>query len=303
LLLAFTFLLPTPLRSQPADIRIKAEASAKHVTLADTVRVTLTVEGPAPLRVELPKQPLTPDSNRLWHVRDDSNARPTVTPTANGREEWKRVYRLDAFWLSDPPNTPLPITFNAVTVNGQQVAWDSLWVTVGRTGGQTEKPKALPITPIEEVGPPPVKPERSFAVLWVVGAIGLVCVTVLVAVWARSRKAVPVPPREWALAALAKLAEANATGAETVEQVVEIVRRFIQRRFTIPATKLTTAELLAAAAEQGWPVEESDPLRVLLDECDRVKFAGDLPDDGGRRRLVRLARDWVDHVGRPAGPG
>src|SRR5262249_51117009 len=87
-------LLPNSLRAQ--DIRAKAEANTQNVTLAEWVQVTITIEGPAPLRVELPKQLLTDDAHRAWRIQADK-AEPKITPTTSGREQWRQVYRLNAW--------------------------------------------------------------------------------------------------------------------------------------------------------------------------------------------------------------
>jgi hypothetical protein len=291
----------TPLRAQTQDIRANAKADLEHVTLADWVQVTVTIEGPAPLRVELPKQLLTDDANRAWRIRADKDE-PKITPTTKGREEWRRVYRLNAWPTLD--GTWPAIAFAPFTVNGQQATLPAIKVTVNRIGGPSAPamPKAQPRTDIEDVPTRPIDPPQPSVWPWVAGATLLMCVFVLLAARMRSRKATPVPPGEWALAALAKLEAGESLGAEAVERVAEIVRKFIQRRFTIPATKMTTTELLAATAQQGWSVEETDALRVVLDECDRVKFARDVPDDDGCRRLMRLTIEWINHISRPVEP-
>jgi hypothetical protein len=218
-----------------------------------------------------------------------------VKPVGAGRERWQQVYRLDPYL----EGKPLVASFNAVTVNGQPVTWDPIRVEVTKTvGDPATTPPRPPIGP-EDPPPPPVQPPSESFPVWVAVLFGLACVAVLIVVRLRVRKAKPVPPGEWALGQLAKL---KADGAETVERVAAILRAFVERRFAIPAPKLTTGELAAAAREQGWPVEQADPLRTLLDECDRVKFAGDVPDNDGCRRLVRLAVEWVNHVCRPAEP-
>jgi hypothetical protein len=196
------------------------------------------------------------------------------------------VYRLDPY-----TEGALIVSFNPVTVNGQQVTWPPVAVTVTKTVASEDK--ARPVTPPEDVPISPPPPSRVPVGMWVVVAVGQLCLVVAIVVWARKRKAKPVPPAEWALAALAKLEASELTGAEAVERVAAILRRFIERRFAIPATKLTTAELSAVAGEQEWPVERAEPLGAILDACDRAKFAGDVPADGGRQ-LVRLAVDWVN---------
>ena len=112
-----------------------------------------------------------------------------------------------------------------------------------------------------------------------------------------------MPPAEWAAAAFDRLERDGAAGAALVEGVAAVVRGFVERRFGIPAPKLTTQELLAAAVAGGWPVEQTEPLRALLDECDRAKFAGDVPDDDGCRGLLARGRDWVHGVDPDPRPG
>lgn len=286
-LVALALLLsPLLLRAQPPGVRADAVPDRTAVTLSQTVRVTLTLEGPAPLLVKLPEQLLTADANVAWRIRPDPPAgKAAVRAIANGREEWRQVFRLDPF-----DEGALLVSFNPVAVNGQPVTWPPVAIAVTKTVGEATPTAARPVTPPEDAPQPPAPPPRAPVPVWVIVAFGSACLAALVVVWARSRKAKPVPPGEWALAALAKL---EAGGAETVERVAAILRAFVERRFAIPATQLTTAELSAAAGEQEWPVERAEPLRALLDECDRAKFAGDVPDDDGCRRLLRLAVDWV----------
>ena len=270
--------------AQPPAIRADAVPDRKSATLSQPVRVTLTLEGPAPLLVKLPEQLLTADADSGWRIR---TVGPVTKPQAGpGREAWQQVYRLDPY-----AEGALVVSFNPVTVNGQPVTWPPVAVTVTKTVG--EDAKARPVTPPEDVKPRPIDPPRSLMPMWVAVAFGQWCLVVAILVWLRKRKAKLVPPGEWALAALAKLEASETTGAEAVEQIAAILRRFIERRFAIPATKLTTAELSATAREQEWPAERADPLGVILEACDRAKFAGDVPEDGGRQ-LVRLAVDWVN---------
>ncbi len=294
----FTAQFASPaLRAQPANIRAAVEGAPKQVALSGSVRVTLVLEGPKPLRVELPKQLLTADANGAWRIRPDGPAQ--VAAVANDREQWRQTYRLDPY----AEGKPLVASFSPVTVNGQAVTWPAVAVEVTKSVGDlaTTPPRAPVGT--EEPPDPTKGPERSFLALGIVGAVGGVLALVLVAVLVRKRRADVVPPHERALTALEKLLAAEALGAEAVGRVATVLRRFVEQRFAIPAPKLTTTELLAAAGEQGWPVEQAEPLRAVLDECDRAKFAGDVPDDDGCRRLVSLAVDWVHDISRPAGPG
>lgn len=299
------FTAPLPVAA-PAPLRATAEVDRSRITLAESVRLTLTIEGPAQLTVELPSQLLSREAHAIWRIRDADGGHVQLTTLPDGRQQWKRVYELDAFALSHPPNTPLPLVLNPVWVNRQQVHWEPEWlgVVVDRTGGESAPTEQtpFPITGIEELPPPSPSAASPWPWPWIVVAgLGAVLV-VAVVVWWRSRPPVPVSAEARALAALARLDGSAVPVAQQVDAVATIIREFIEGRFAIAASKQTTAELLAAAAEQGWPVEPTHTLRLLLEECDRAKFAGNLPDDDGCRRLIGRARDWIHDISRSAGP-
>ncbi len=299
LILGAALLFPAALRAQPADVVARAEVSPLAVKLSQSVRLTLALEGPAPLRVELPKQLLTDDADGIWRIQPSGEAE--VKPLPNGRQRWQQVYRLAPY-----PSGTLRVTFNPVTVNGQPVTWREVVVTVTRTGAaDAPLPEPHAVTAVEDLPDtkfPPPRTSRVWAVVAGAFAFALVALVVPLVMWRRARRAKPVPPDEWARAALAELATSRAPGGVIAERVAAILRRFVERRFAIPATKLTTAELSAATVQQGWAVEEAEALRVLLDQCDRAKFAGDAPDNDGCRRLIAAAVDWVNDVSRPRGP-
>ena len=303
-LVAVIMLLASPaLLAQAPDVRANIEGAPAHVALSGWMRVTLTLEGPKPLRVELPDQLLTADADGIWGIRPAGPVE--LAPVGADRERWSRAYRVAPY----PPPTGDPagkraVSFNPVTVNGQKVTWKSIEVEVTKSiGDLATTPPRKPVG-VEEPLPPPDRPAQRSLLAWIAGAvIGLVLAAALVAVFARKRRAKPVSPHDRALSALAKVLAAKPLGAEAAERVATILRRFVEQRLALPATKLTTTELLAAAREQGWPVEQADALRAVLDECDRAKFAGDAPDDDGCRGLVARAVEWVNDVGRPVGPG
>ena len=70
-------LTPSVASAQAPDISVTATADKKTIELSQSLTVTLTVEGPAPLRVELPKQLLVPETERDWKIQATGPA--TVT--------------------------------------------------------------------------------------------------------------------------------------------------------------------------------------------------------------------------------
>jgi hypothetical protein len=85
----------------------------------------------------------------------------------------------------------------------------------------------------------------------------------------------PLPPGESAARELdrldADLAAGRATGSVAADRLAAVLRGYVERRYGLPAAKLTTAELLAACEQAGWPAGATAELRELLERCDRAK--------------------------------
>lgn len=74
--------------------------------------------------------------------------------------------------------------------------------------------------------------------------------------------------------------------------IAEAVRRFVEERWEVPATKQTTEEFLHAIARRGsFKGGGMSLLPVVLEACDRVKWAG---DGAGRQDTLELARLALD---------
>jgi hypothetical protein len=262
--------------AQPPAVRADATADRAACTLSESVRVTLSLEGPAPLRVEVPKMLLTADADSAWRVRPDGA--PTLTPLPNNRERWEQRLRLDPY----VEGAPLVASFAPVKANGAPVTFPAIRVTVEKKVGANTA--VLPVTPPEDPPAPPDVP-RANPLPYIAAAVALVCFALAVVVWKRAQRVPPVPPLERALADLSR--------ADSFERVSAVLRTFLERQHGVPASKLTTNELFAAPAVLQWPAERAAALRELLDECDRAKFTGDVPDDASRADLARRAAEWL----------
>jgi hypothetical protein len=163
-------------------------------------------------------------------------------------------------------------------------------------------PELKDITP---PAPPPFSsPEEIQRVVWLVYA-GVIAAAVLAGLWVwwrarrRHRRPPPLPlsPVETArrelerLRALAPELEPAALG----HQLVEVLRRFLERRHGMLARYRTTDELLGAARHRSTPpLPFLLPFAEVLTRCDNLKFAGlELPA-GERTALVAAARAALD---------
>ena len=100
-----------------------------------------------------------------------------------------------------------------------------------------------------------------------------------------------MPPSVWAIRELGRID--SAAGLQAADRLAAILREFIERRDGLPAPHLTTTELLAECAMANWPQELTDPLRELLDRCDRAKFAGDVPYAAEMESLRARTVAWI----------
>ncbi|MDB5309085.1 MAG: hypothetical protein JWO38_3287 [Gemmataceae bacterium] len=309
-LVAGWFLLAgAPARAQPAEVVPSAGVDRNSIRLSESARLRLALEGPAPLRVDLPAEPekiLSPEAAGAWRIRPAGAA--AVTPLAEGRERWERTFRLDPW---DPAEKAV-ITFAPVKVtagtdlNPREVNWPAIEVRVQTTIGETKAENARPVTGIEDL--PPVTPPNPAVVGWQMAAgLGSVFATMVVVVLVRRARAKPppLPPGEWAVRELDRLDRALAavgvTGGDAADRVAAVVREFVERRHGLPAPKLTTTELLVECEGAAWPVERTEPLREILVRCDRAKFAGDVPDAVEAGALVDTARCWIMAAGSASG--
>src|SRR5438105_583911 len=75
------------------NVVARVELDRMEVSLADTITVIVSVEGPAPLQVE-PITTLTLSS--LWQVRSTP---PQTKPLDRGRERWQQTFFLEPLQL------------------------------------------------------------------------------------------------------------------------------------------------------------------------------------------------------------
>lgn len=286
------FLLAAPAAAQPISARSRSEPAT--ITLSRFVTVTLTLDAPAPLRVEPSEAQLAPESAKGWRIRPLG---PATVETVGEREVWTRRYRLDPFDV--PLNAETQVAFAPVKVNGQSRTWPPVRVTVGTVWkkpgdvkpGDVKPEDAHPVTGIEEL--PPRATADPADVGWVILAgAGVVFVAVLVLGVVRRKLAKPpLPPREWALAELA--AAGTLAGRPLADRVADVLRIYVEAQHRLAAPRLTTTELVAEAGAADWPAERVGELQAILERCDRAKFAGAEPDAAEGHDLVARAKAWV----------
>ncbi|MDE2796562.1 MAG: hypothetical protein OXL34_17235 [Gemmatimonadota bacterium] len=116
-----------------------------------------------------------------------------------------------------------------------------------------------------------------------------------------SRTAVPrAPPRpfhELALEALRALEKSALLERGQVKEyhvrISEIIRRYIEGQFEVPALELTTGEVADGMRRAALGVPVTEAFRGFLERCDLVKFAKLRPAAEDSRELMGRARELV----------
>lgn len=249
---------------------VRASTPATAIRLSDTADVTLTVSGPAPLRVELPKELLSPESAAVWQIA------PVGPVTRADGTTWAQTFRLSPF----VPGEVVPVAFNPITVNGTAVTPEpTLKFKVETSLRNPTAADARPVTGIEHL---PDKPTTDSPLVVAGGSLLLALVALLVGVlvFARKKQAKPLAPGEWVRERIGTLQSdrrhGRLTDAAFVGLLAEAFREYLTRRFGLNTEQKTTAEVMAAG-EAVWDADARRVVEQLLDSFDAVKFAGQLP--------------------------
>jgi hypothetical protein len=157
------------------------------------------------------------------------------------------------------------------------------------------------ITGIERTPSPPSEPSWSLW-LWVgVAALpGLLLIGWKLG-WRHAPEKPAPPPDRWALAELERIEALDLPAQGEVERfhslVSDVLRRYLELRFHLPASQQTTPEFLQAVSAAGlFGAPEQQLLSAFLERCDLAKFAraGFSPEEC--RTVAQMARRLVEHT-------
>ena len=259
------------------------------IRLSESVRITLSLDGATPLRVDLPKELLDELSTKSWRIRPQSAA--VVEDQPNGQQRWSQSFRVDPYI----PGEAVHLGFAAVNVQAgmdresKAVSWKSLEVRVTTTVKGDAISEMRRGTGIELL-PEPTDSPRSFPP-WLLAAFLAAFAVMAVVAWIGRRvrkRQVVLTIEQQALANLDSIPEGTTPA--------DILRRYIEARTGLALLHLTTPELLQSLQPRVLP-----NLQVVLERCDRAKFSGVTPDANDRFELIEMAKrfvtsDWFSHV-------
>lgn len=295
----------------PGRAEMSATVDRAGVAFGDDLTLTLVVESDPSLEVELPHVAelegfrildagTTRDQRdgvrveRRWHRLRAERAGTLTLPVLTAR------YRRPPASGSVPP--PAAEEWTAIST-------DAIAIEVrSRVEAGQDSPEIRDIKPLQPIA-------RTRPWLWVAVASAAVLVLAAgMAYWLRRRRregaAAPpveaVPAHEVALAALARLAAVEPVGEAAMRRfyfsVSEIVRAYVEGRFGLNATDLTSEEIVAALPGLGIADRLARGLSAFLADTDRVKFAAQRPERDEIAAILQWARRFVEET-RPVETG
>ena len=285
----------------PATLRIEVERienGRPEIRLSDKITIILSIEGQATLEVQ-PLDKVTASAD--WEIGKIS--RPQKTSLPGSRIRWQQTFVLDPAKAGDLVLTLEPLKYRD-TSNGvwEEIAWKAIPVHVGTEILQADVQELRDATPPEQLPSLPVwrVPVAWAALPLALAGLGLAVVYCL----RRARRQLPLPPDQWALRELERISGLPLNAQMEIEQfhmqLSDVMRKFMELRFQLPAPEQTTAEFVIEMQKTAHlQPEQREILRGLLEHCDLVKFARLLPSAGEAQQILATARTLVQESSIP----
>jgi hypothetical protein len=196
----------------------------------------------------------------------------------------------------------------------ERVVW--IWLTgtssalAAGPGGQHAQAPLLPageanatrLTDIHDIKPALAIGSDLQWLYWTLVIAGLlILATAAWRLWRKRKKtaapelaAIPVPAETEAYQMLDDLAsDGNADPKQFYFRLSAILRRYIERRYDIPASEMTTEELLPLVDRLPLGIELTQPLKAFCRGADPIKFAGVSAEQHRMAQDLSFARDFV----------
>lgn len=285
--------LGVPLRGAETPT-VEARVDKTTVTIGDIVTYSVKVRRDPDVQVDIP----TAANLGGFEIRDYHIHEPE---SVDGQVVERIDYKISTFEVGTFEIPPLEVFYTLPDDTARQV------LRTSRLDIVVESMNPSDSGDIRDIKPPWSIPRdwRPY-LLW--GAIALLLVAgVLTIVLWRRRKAgkrlIPrkvIPPRpahEVALEALQALRESSLLKERRIKEFYtaasEIIRRYIENRYFIPALEMTSVEVVAALQTRERPAEHVDDIRAFFEICDLVKFAKIQPPESEHHATLERAIDIV----------
>ncbi len=276
------------------SISIEAKLNRNVMYLGEDARLTITAIHHEDTTVDFPAQ-MEPLDELI-----------VVDSGRTGPERLSQGAIEESVWFDITTNTPGDYSIPGITITYANSEGEREYVTgkmnlkFVRTVEDISEIKAL-----RDIKPPRHIQKSYFRLFVFLGAVlgGLTLAYIVRRIISRKRKTrrdqkKPVPPNIQALEELKriedmKLLEEKRPG-EFIVMISAAVRRYIERRFSVPAEEMTTDEFLRRSEKGYYLTDECRiMIREFLQRCDAVKFAAHLPTDEECETILEKAVEFI----------
>jgi hypothetical protein len=271
------------------------------IKLADVLTIVLAVDGSKTRDVKPPDR-IT--NSPGWRVAEVSPA--AITELGENCLRWRQRFVLEPLLAGSLPLQIEPLLSGENGATFQKISWKPVSVRVTTDMASPDLKSLRDPTFIEPLTPA-VEPDTAVWP-WVVGSILLVFLLVLSWIWWRRRaRPTPLPAEERALRELKRVLALRLPEQGKVARfhglLANIVRRFVERKYQLPARRRTTREFLeVAGASDKLSVPSQDFLRAFLPQCDLAKFAGANAQAQECIDLAEKVRAFIESAGSNPSP-
>jgi hypothetical protein len=243
------------------------------IKLADVLTVTLEVDGSKTLEVKPPDK-ITKSTG--WRMVDVTPA--ATTELANDCRRWRQRFVFEPLFPGSLPLQIEPLLVRENDAPFQKIVWKPVQI---RATTNITSPDLKGLRDPTFIEPLPMPPEPDTTLWsWVGGVILLVLLLALSFYWWRRRaRTTPIAAEQRALHELERVLALRLPEQGRVARfhrlLANVVRRYLERKYQLPARRRTTREFLevvGTSEKLSGPRQEF--LREFLPRCDFAKFAG-----------------------------
>jgi hypothetical protein len=284
--------------NKAGDIFISSSVDKTEITIGDLIVYTVTVNADKRIKVKVPAPGVNLGS---FDIRDYSATGPELID--NNRAELVMKYIITTY---DVGTYTIPgIKIKYVDIDGKERSLTSqdICIKVKRVSPKEAKD-------IKDIKPP-AEIKSNLLKYWWIGLLILIVIVILIAViviYQRQAKVkvedrekdMPVlPPDIIALEKLRDMENAGLPDADNIKEyyakVSDILREYIKHKYGIPATELTTNELIDKMKELDIDAATwIQNIYEFLYDCDLVKFAKYQPSEDVTRLLINRAKEIIE---------
>jgi hypothetical protein len=283
-------------------VTLNVAVGKEQITTADQLTLQLEVTADADYDVEFAKP-----GEKLEEFKVVDHDEPMPTLTRDGKVLHVQAYRLEPFLAGEYKIPPMKITFwKKSDKQPPKQELESEAITIRVTSLLSEKSGEAKI---KDLVPPMGIPGWDRQWLWIVAAgIGIVALG-SAGVWIYRRyrngeiiaQAIKLPAHEIAYRQIDQLLADSLIEKGQIKdfyfRISDILRRYIENRFTLRAPERTTEEFLFELRQSSVLADSHKRLlKDFLSQCDLVKFAKFLPATDEAQKTVEVSRHFIDET-------